>query len=195
MKYKEWVSEISRWVKKTGGELVHPYEVAHLIDEVSPWLSKKWISISGDFLAPHRLGMGLKVRQRSHTQIELVLPARWKNRSQSGRVHPGAMVTLAQECLEIFWSGHVNPINTQMEIGEFNGRFFQPVFGEVRARFHIKESELEENLFELKKNRFVQLLNEVEIFSSQDQLLALVSCKILLQKQGALPPSSSSEQS
>ena len=109
MKYRRLMHQVTDWLEAARPLWKKPDQMGLLIEEWSPWLSRQWLTYLPQLTAPHELGMGMTITSCTDNQVEILLPAKWKNQSQERQIHHGAIITAAEHCFKILWGRHLDP--------------------------------------------------------------------------------------
>lgn len=187
MKYPKWLRSASRLVNQQRSLWTDPYRIAYRLEEISPWLARRYLSISSNWISPHRLGMGLTIENNSDTHTQIHLPSSWKNLDQYGRIHAGALVTVAEHCLFTFWDRHIDPAFSALELVEMKFEFFKQPFTDIYATLQMSEAEVEAILYRLRNQGKTVEDIEVKLYSSTKLLVANIHFKLRLLSVKALP--------
>lgn len=146
-----------------------PADLAALVEELSPEISKNALGYALDFLRPFSAGMGFRVSKLSDTKIELVLPNRSRNLNENSEIHEAALIAGCIESAKLMLARHEPPGSVAYKINHLQMSLTAPVQSEARIRLEFAELQREKLLSELRQNRsseielVAQILNTSEI--------------------------------
>jgi acyl-coenzyme A thioesterase PaaI-like protein len=166
----------------------NPRLVSGWLEQHSPRLSRALLSAASNFSDPHLVGMGLQVRKLTDETVEVSLPRRWKNQAGAGKVHIGALATLAEMASRVFWERHLDPLLNNLRVSEINARFLRETERDTRAVLRLSEAERETILFRLRSENDISIENEISIYDEREQLIAEVVVHWQFTRAAALPP-------
>lgn len=162
-------------------------DLALLLEEWSPAGSRSALSFVVDFLRSFPAGMGLRVSRLSDTQIELVLPARAKNK-RGDVFHEGALITAAIEAGTTLWNRHAPLGHFELGIQNVQCDVHRSVGHDLRVRAELGETQRETVLSQLRQGGESSGDLEVQILDEAGQRVA----DIVLQLRMKLTPALSS---
>lgn len=143
-------------------------DFAALIEEVSPKASHAALSYALDLMRSFSSGMGLRVARLSDVQIELVIPARSRNLSESKTMHEGAITTAAIESAKILWMRHAPLGNFEIAVKQIEVELFKNTSTDCRLRTELSESLREVTLAEIRERRESTSELEIGVFDAKD---------------------------
>jgi hypothetical protein len=156
-------------------------DFAAFIEEVSPNGSKAALGFMLNFLRPFSAGMGFRVTRISDSQIEIVIPWKFRNRNDQGHLHEATLLPAAIEAAQIFWQRHLEgPIEIQL-LSE-SSKIHQVMNEDARLRAEIPSGYREFILSQLRENPRQAVEMKFQIYGAQDRLNAEIEIKILVQK-------------
>ncbi len=153
----------------------NPQKVAALIEEKSPRLSRELLSVASNITDPFVVGMGLQISKLEEDLVEVTLPQRWKNLTDSGDFHTGALCTLAEFTSKVYWDRHLSALATRRRVRRLEAQILQSPRGSLVARYSLSSSEREAFLFKLRTEQEPMIDALVKIYDSHDKLIAEVS--------------------
>lgn len=154
------------------GIKLNPADLAALIEEVAPNASNSALSYALDLLRPFSAGMGLRVSRLSDTQVEMVIPAKTRNMTESEWMHEGALTTAAMEAAKLLWMRHALMGVFDVQIVELKANFLKAEKTDCRVRLELSEQQRELALGQVRDTREGRSEMEVKVFDEQDQLVA-----------------------
>ena len=153
----------------------NPQKVAALIEEKSPRLSRELLSVASNMTDPFVVGMGLQISKLEEDLVEVTLPQRWKNLTDSGDFHTGALCTLAEFTSKIYWDRHLSSSAARRRVRKLDAQILQTPRGNLVARYSLSSSEREAFMFKLRTEQEPMIDALVKIYDSQDKLIAEVT--------------------
>jgi len=147
-------------------------DLAALLEEVSPKASHAALSYALDIVRPFSAGMGLRISRLSDTQVEMVIPARTRNFSETNVLHEGAITTAAIEAAKLLWMRHAPMGNFEISVARIESEFFKSHNDECRVRMELSETIREVVLAEVRDRREAKADAEVKIFDDNEQAVA-----------------------
>jgi hypothetical protein len=172
-------------------ELVrHPKTISSFLEEHSPWLSRQFLGAASNLTEPFVVGMGLKVDQLSEDIVEVSLPGGWRNQSENGLLHVGALVTLGEFASRLFWEYHLDLRSTEINLGRLEFRALGRAQGAIRAVYRVPVNEREKILHRLRSLGRAEVESQIAIYDSGLKLIAEVEVSWTLAKQLSLGSSS-----
>lgn len=147
-------------------------DLAALLEEVSPKASHAALSYALDMVRPFSAGMGLRISRLSDTQVEMVIPARTRNMSDTQSLHEGALMTAAVEAVKVLWMRHAPMGNFEISVSRSQAGFFKTENEECRLRSELSESLRETVLAELRSQREAEADMNVNVYDSNEQAVA-----------------------
>lgn len=147
-------------------------QIAQMIEEKSPHLAQTFLNVASEVSNPHQVGMGLKILDLSDEGIRVLLPNRWRNRTQSGALHAGALMTLAEYAGRSYWERLVDRNLGDVRLVEVRANYMKNSYRDVFAQFHFAGEQRERVLFELRSQGRVVVDTSIIIFGKDDQRIA-----------------------
>lgn len=132
------------------------------------------LSLALDFMRPHVRALGLRVARLSKDNIELILPAKFRNQSEAGYVLEGALVMAACEAAKWLWQQNRPEIGFQHGIQKIQLSCLQPLQGDLRLRIGLSEISRETVFLQLSKMNRSEHQDLVMIYDKDEQLVAQV---------------------
>lgn len=164
-------------------------DLAALLEEVSPKASHAALSYALDIVRPFSAGMGLRVSRLSDTQVEMVIPSRTRNLSETKHLHDGALTTAAVEAAKLLWMRHAPMGNFEVHVTRMECEIFKPTSDECRVRMELPETHREVVLAGLRDHRESSSEAELKVFDSHDQAVAQFRLNLNFKHTPALPGS------
>lgn len=161
-------------------------DFAAMIEEVSPKASHAALSYALDKIRPFSAGMGLRISRLSDFQIELILPARTRNFSDTDTFHEGALTTTAIEAAKILWIRHALVGNFDFSVSRIEADFFKAQAGDCRLRMELPEAHRELILAELREKRTATTECEIKIYDDHEQAVGEIHLNLKLSHIPAL---------
>jgi acyl-coenzyme A thioesterase PaaI-like protein len=132
------------------------------------------LSLALDFLRPHVRALGLRVAKLSKDNVELVLPAKFRNQSQDGHVLEGALVMAACETAKWLWLQNQPAAGFCQNIKKIQLECLKPLEGTLRLRMEMSEVARETVFLELAKMKKSEHQDLILIYDKDEQLVAQV---------------------
>lgn len=161
-------------------------DLAAMLEEVSPKASHAALSYALDIVRPFSAGMGLRISRLSDTQVEMVIPARTRNLSDTKAMHEGALLTAAIEAAKLLWMRHAPLGNFEIIVLRAEADFFKAQSEDCRLRMELSESVRELILSEVRERRESQTEAEIKIFDEHDQAVGSVILQLKLKHTPAI---------
>ena len=159
--------EIRAWVE-------NPQRIGVLLEEHSPWLSRKFLSAASNLVDPFVIGMGIQIDVLNEEQVSVRLPNRWRNRAALSKVHVGALLTVAEFAGRVYWERHVHFRQAVLRVARINSSFFKETDSDITAVFKISEADREAALFRFRSENEVKFETEVALYDCKEQLVSQV---------------------
>lgn len=173
-------TELEKELKSRGLQFTM-VDFAAFIEEISPDGSKAALGFMLNFLRPFSAGMGFRVTRISDTQIELIIPWKFRNRNDQGHLHEATLLPAAIEAAQIFWQRHLeSPIEIQL-LSE-SSKIHQVMTEDARLRTEVSSGYREFIQSQLRENPRQIVEMKFQIYGAQDRLNAEIDFKILVQK-------------
>ena len=147
-------------------------DLAALLEEVSPKASHAALSYAMDMVRPFSAGMGLRISRLSDTQVEMVIPARTRNKNETGTLHEGALTAAAVEAVKLLWMRHAPMGEFEISVTRMEALFVKTQEDECRLRIELAEATRESVLSSLRDHREAKAEAEIKIFDENDQSVA-----------------------
>jgi len=138
------------------------------------------LNLALDFLRPHIQALGLRIARLSRSQVEIVLPNKFRNRGSRGMVLEGAVVMAAVEALKWLWDQNKPDGNFRQEISKVTFEGLKPLMGELRLRDELAELPRETALLELANGNRSSMVMVVVVFDQDEQVVARVEVEMNL---------------
>jgi hypothetical protein len=168
------------------GIRVSAADFAALLEDVSPKASHAALSYALDLVRPFSAGMGLRISHLADTHVEMVIPARTRNMSDTRSLHEGALLTAAIECAKILWTRHAPMGEFEISVTQIQSEFFKTETEECRVRMELTESQRESVLSTIRQVREASADNSVKIFDNNDQAVAEIQIALKFRHTPAL---------
>jgi len=147
-------------------------QIALMLEGKSPQLAQAFLSYASDVSNPHQVGMGMKILSLSDDGIRVQLPHRWRNRTFSGAIHAGALMTLAEFTGRSYWERLIDQRLGEVRLREVQATYHNSSFRNVVAQFNLAGEERERVLFNLRKQGKMEVDTMVIVFGKGDQRIA-----------------------
>lgn len=147
-------------------------DIAAFLEEVSPKASHAALSYAMDLVRPFSVGMGLRVSHLGDTQIEMVIPARTRNMTETRHLHEAALTTAAIEAAKLLWLRHAPLGNFEISVSRIEGQFFKQQGEDCRLRMELPEAVREVVLAELRHHMESKADAVLNIFDENEQAVA-----------------------
>lgn len=147
-------------------------DLAALLEEVSPKASHAALSYALDIVRPFSAGMGLRISRLSDTQVEMIIPARTRNLSETNQLHEGAIATAAIEAAKLLWMRHAPVGPFEVHVTRMESDFFKPLVEECRVRMELPETSREVVLAGLREHREAKAEVELKVYDQHEQAVA-----------------------
>ncbi len=157
-------------------------DFAVLIEEVSPDRSRAALGFMLNFLRPFSAGMGFRVTRLSDTQIEMIIPCKFRNRNDQGQLHVATFLPAALEATQIFWQRHLDGA-VEIQLMSEVLKVHQMIAEDARLRTEVSVAYREFVLSQLRESPCQMIEMKFQIYGSQDRLSAELDLKIQAQKK------------
>lgn len=147
-------------------------DLAAVLEEVSPKASHAALSYALDIVRPFSAGMGMRISRLSDTHVEMVVPARTRNMTETNFLHEGALTTAAVEAAKLLWMRHAPMGNFEIHVTRMECDFLKPQNGECRVRMELPETVRELVLAQLREQREGKSEAELKFFDENEQTVA-----------------------
>lgn len=168
------------------GIRLNPTDLAALLEDLSPQASHAVLSYALDIMRPFAAGMGLRVSRLSDTQIEMILPLRSRNLSESSHLHEGALVTAAIEACKVLWSRHAPMGNFEIQVTRLESSIFKSPTTDTRLRWELSETSRELVLSSLRTQREAGAEAEIKAYDENDQAVGDIKLELKFKHTPAL---------
>ncbi len=136
-------------------------KMAEIFGEVSESIhnhrARELLNSALEFLKPHHLALGLRISRLSTTRVEVVVPTRWKNQTDSGEIDPGILTTAAMMGSQLLLRRMDQPDLGPLALEEIHFVRLSRLTGELRGRLELSKLAQESFRAELKKKGFAKL--------------------------------------
>jgi acyl-coenzyme A thioesterase PaaI-like protein len=164
----------------------HPRALGARLETQSAWLNRLFLSAASNLAEPFLLGMGLRVESLGEESVEAVLPGGWRNQSEGGLLHTGALSTVGEFTSRIYWEHHLDLSRSELQVKSLNLRVHGSPRGDVRAIFRMSVGEREAVLHRLRTDGRTQVDSHSSLYDSEGRLLAEVEIVWQLERRLAL---------
>lgn len=147
-------------------------DLTALLEEISPKASHVALSYAMDLLRPFSAGMGFRITRLSDVQVELLIPARTRNRNENGELHEGAILAGVFEGMRLLWERHAPLGDFKIRVQKTQIEMFKHPEEDVRVRLELSESLRESVLAELRKKRLAHAEMRAQVYDPNDQAVA-----------------------
>ncbi len=171
---------------ETRGIRLNAADFAALLEEVSPKFSHAALSYALDKIRPFSAGMGLRISHLSDFQIEIILPSRTRNLSETHVMHEGAIITAAVEAAKNLWMRHAFMGQLEISVDRIEATFLKSNLGDFRLRMELPETHRELVLSELRDTRKSSSDCEIKVFDENEQTIGEVRLHLKFKHTPAL---------
>lgn len=151
-------------------------KVAEIFGEVSESIqnqrARHLLTSALEFVKPHHLALGLRVSRLSTTRIEVVVPHRWKNQTDSGEIDPGILTTAATMGAQLLLRRMDQPDLGPLSLEEIHFHRLTRLNGELRGRLELSKISQEAFRAELKKKATAKLELTMIFYDAFEKRLA-----------------------
>lgn len=194
-KMVNWNEKLWDWMQKLrdGGHVAKgfatdPKQLVHLLEEQSPWLAKKLLSLASGVVEPHLLGRGLKIEEWTGERVGLKLPHRPLRKMTSAELSVTSLVGMGEFAMRLYWDRYIDLVHCQLEIKKTELELTHPVRRGVCARLELTHSVREQLLFEMNRLGGVDCELQVLLLSEKGQKLGHIHFSLALRGLKGLPP-------
>lgn len=169
------VEQAQTQIKKeleTRGIRLSAADLAALVEDLVPAASRTALDGALDYLRPFTAGLGFRVARLSDTQIELVVPAREKNRDAAGRLHESILTAAGIEAAKLLWTRHAPLGDFEIQILSMTLEIHHPPRTELRARLELPETVRENALAQIRREREAKSELALRFVGADDQSIA-----------------------
>ena len=166
----------------------HPRTLSSWLETKSPWLSRQVLGAASNLSEPFTLGMGLRVSRVGEEAIEVLMSGGWRNRGDGGLVHMGALATLGEFAVRLYWEHHLDLRSVTLESQRVEVRVLSRPIGEMKAVFHLPVGDREVLMHRLRADGDLVNQTETLIYDNNGRLVAEVDVEWRLSRQLALAP-------
>jgi acyl-coenzyme A thioesterase PaaI-like protein len=163
-----------------------PRSVGTWIEAKSPWLNRQFLSAASNLIEPFLVGMGLKVERLGEEIVEVSMPGFWRNQGEGGVIHTGALVSLGEFAMRLYWEYHLDVRRNEMQSKRVQMRLLVRPQGDMKAVFRLPVSEREEILHRLRAEGSATIETQTMIYDTKGRLIAEVEVDWELRKQLSL---------
>ena len=156
-------------------------DIAALLEEISPKGSRVALGYALDYLRPFSMGMGFRIARLSETQVEMIIPFRFRNKNESGSLHEATLLPAAIEAANIFWQRHIDG-SFQIYVTAQKSKWIKPLFEDARLRFETPKSQREFILAQLRENTECPIEIKFQVYDASEILVAETELKLILKK-------------
>ncbi len=160
-----------------------------LIEEHSPESSRFILGFMLNFLRPFSAGMGFRVTRISDTQIEIIVPWKFRNRSDRGHLHEASLLPAALEAAQIFWQRHID-VPIQILLQSETTRWQQQMSEDARVRLEVSPPNREFVVSQLREQAQQLVDMKFQVYGGADRLTAELDLQVLIKRDLTLnsPP-------
>jgi hypothetical protein len=163
-----------------------PQNLSQEIETVSPWLARQVLSYASGIISPNLIGRGIRLTCWQDDKLELQVPFRWNNCNESREVALGVVGAAAEYALGLYWSRHLDRRLSQVQIQRQNIEVMQPLKQDLVLRFALDSAERERWLFQLRRDGHFTADLQMQVYSTEQILLARVSLNLRIEQQKTL---------
>lgn len=164
----------------------HPRSIGSWIETKSPWLNRQFLSAASNLIEPFLVGMGLKVERLGEEVVEVSMPGSWRNQGEGGVNHTGALVSLGEFAMRLYWEYHLDVRRNEMQTKRVQMRILVRPHGDMKAVFRLPVGEREEILHRMRADGFAVIETQTLIYDTKGRLVAEVEVDWELRRQLAL---------
>lgn len=169
----------------------HPRALGARLDARSAWLNRKFLSAASNVVEPFLVGMGLRVESLGEEAIEVVLPGWWRNQTEGGALHVGALTTAGEFASRLYWEHHLDLGRSELTARELNSKVFGRPSGDVKVVFRMPVAQREAVFHRLRSEGSTEVVSVTAIYDQSGRLAAEVEVTWRLLRQLALGPGAS----
>lgn len=160
-----------------------------LIEEQSPESSRFILGFMLNFLRPFSAGMGFRVTRISDTQVEIIVPWKFRNRSDRGHLHEASLLPAALEAAQIFWQRHID-VPIQILLQSETTRWQQQMSEDARVRLEVSPPTREFIVSQLREQAQQLVDMKFQVYGDADRLTAELDLQVLIKRDLTLnsPP-------
>lgn len=125
-----------------------------------------------DLIRPHFLSLGARVRRLSATQVEILLPAKVRNKDARGHLLDGVVISAALEGFYLLWKRATPQGEYSQKILGVEWTPRMPLRGDLTIRGEISEIQRETMLAEISKNKKSSVETVLHIANDQNIICA-----------------------
>ncbi len=166
-------------------------DFASFVEHWAPKTSRDALSYVLNFLRPVVMGMGFRISRLSDEKIEVIIPARSKNKSEEGSVHESVLLAAGIEGAKTLWLRHAPLGDFHIRIEEFSFKNIKNSTQEVRMRMEAPETLRQSVLGQLRVMNQASIENHIQFFEEGDQLIAELQLRLQVSTTSLLGSSSS----
>lgn len=170
-----WMTTVKKQLTLQGLR-INPVDFATYIEPWAPQVSREILSAILDFFRPLALGLGLRITKLKDTQLEMILPARKKNRNENEQIDEAALLAAALRGAKILWlrnaplgqfkqtvkNLHLRSIDNPEEGMSLNAKYF--------LRLELKEAQRELVLSQVRIQGVAPSEILVQVYNENEQL-------------------------
>lgn len=154
------------------GMRLNVVDFASFIESWAPQSSRDALSYALNFIRPVILGMGFRISKLSDERIEMIIPARAKNKNEEGSTHEAVLLAAAIEGTKTLWLRHAPLGDFHIRINEASVKNLRTCSEQIRMRLEISESARQSVLSQLRVMNQAVVENQVQFFTEDNQIVA-----------------------
>ena len=164
----------------------HPRSIGNLLEAKSPWLNRQFLGVASNLIEPFLVGMGLKVERLGEEVVEVKMPGMWRNQGDGGDIHNGALLSLGEFAVRLFWEYHLDVRRNEIQTKRVQLRTLVRATGDMKAVFRLPVSEREAILHRIRADGFASIETQTFIYDPNGRLVAEVEVDWELRRQLSL---------
>ena len=164
----------------------HPRSLGQWIEAKSPWLNRRFLGVASNLIEPFLVGMGLKVDRLGEEVVEVSMPGSWRNQGEGGTNHTGALVSLGEFAVRLYWEFHLDVRRNEIQTKRVQMRVLVRPTGDMKGVFRLPVSEREAILHRLRSDGIATAETQTLVYDKAGRLVAEVEVDWELRRQLAL---------
>ena len=152
----------------------HPRSLGFLLEGSSPWLTRRFLGAASNWSEPFTVGMGFRVEKLGEDLIEVGMPGFWRNQGDAGQVHSGALASLGEFAVRLYWEYHLDLTSAGAEASRVQVRVLARPVGEMKAVFRLPVADREAILHRLRADGRTEVETQALVYDRDGRLVAEV---------------------
>lgn len=117
------------------------------------------------------------------------MPGFWRNQGGGGRLHSGALASLGEFTVRLFWDSHLDLKMASTELTRVQVRLLSSPVGVVKSVYRVSIGDREAALFQLRADRAVIVEAQASVYDADARLVAEIEVDLRLTRQEQLASS------